>query len=139
MIVQSLWIKGNLSSFENTCINSFLKNGYAFHLYTYDKDIDVPHGTTKLDASQIIPEEEVFEISFRKDTGSAFSNIFRYKLLFERGGIWVDTDVVCLNKITVPRQPIGFGYQSNRTINGAVLISKPKEKFFQSLLIEAKK
>jgi hypothetical protein len=31
-----------------------------------------------------------------KGSYSAFSNLFRYKLIFEKGGWWVDTDVVCL-------------------------------------------
>src|SRR6187549_1688111 len=34
---------------------------------------------------------------FGKGSPSAFSNHFRYRLLAEKGGWWIDTDVVCLS------------------------------------------
>lgn len=34
----------------------------------------------------------------RQGSYSAFSNQFRYTLLYDKGGWWVDTDVVCLRR-----------------------------------------
>ena len=50
------------------------------------------------------------------DSGSlaAFSNLFRYKLLLERGGWWVDTDVICLrpfrvrDELVIASEPVKF-------------------------------
>jgi mannosyltransferase OCH1-like enzyme len=47
------------------------------------------------DASEILPAARIFK--YREyDTYAGFANFFRYKLLLERGGWWVDLDVVCL-------------------------------------------
>lgn len=92
--IQSLWIGKPLSAVEQLCIRSFLKNGHEFHLYTYREVGNVPEGTTVKDASEIIPSEEIFLYS--TGTYSVFGDWFRWKMLYEKGGFWVDMDVVCL-------------------------------------------
>ncbi len=94
-IIQSLWIGPRLSAMERLSIASFLRQGHEFHLYTY-ADVDgIPPGTVVRDGREILPEERIF---YYRDHASVsgFSNFFRYKLLLERGGWWVDTDMVCL-------------------------------------------
>src|SRR5262249_43552223 len=51
-----------------------------------------------------------------------FSNLFRYKLLAERGGWWVDTDVICLGR-EIPQYEIFCAYEGSGSgvVNGAVL------------------
>ncbi|HYC90762.1 MAG TPA: glycosyltransferase [Thermoanaerobaculia bacterium] len=93
--IQSLWIGGELSPMERLAIASFLQHGHRFELYVYDEVRNVPAGTTLRDAGEILPRERVFRYR-EHDTVSGFSNFFRYRLLLERGGWWVDTDVVCL-------------------------------------------
>lgn len=94
-MIQSLWIGGELSPMERLSIASFLRHGHAFDLYVYDDVTNAPPGTTLRDANEILPRERVFRYR-EHDTVSGFSNYFRYRLLLERGGWWVDTDVVCL-------------------------------------------
>jgi hypothetical protein len=50
------------------------------------------------DANEILPASTIFTYPHGPERGSygAFANLFRYKLLLERGGWWVDTDLVCL-------------------------------------------
>ena len=93
-IVQSLWVGEYLSDLEIMCIKSFLKNGHEFHLYTYDKVKNIPEGTIVKDGNEILPKSEIFR--YNNGSVSAFSNWFRYKLLLDKGGWWVDTDIVCL-------------------------------------------
>jgi Alpha 1,4-glycosyltransferase conserved region/Glycosyltransferase sugar-binding region containing DXD motif len=97
-VVQSLWIGKRLSSMSRLAIQSFLANGHEFHLYCYDDLEAAPSGTTLKDARDVLPADRVFAYSagFGQGSFSAFSNFFRYKLLLDRGGWWVDTDVVCL-------------------------------------------
>ena len=97
-IVQSLWIGECLGPIQQLSIQSFLTHGHEFHLYTYGDVTNIPEGTTVRDASTILPKESIFcyQSGFGKGSYSAFSNQFRYKLVFEKGGWWVDTDVVCL-------------------------------------------
>jgi len=93
--MQSLWIGDRLSTMERLSIGSFLHHGHAFDLYVYDKVENVPNGTTVRDANAILPRSQIFTY---QENGSfaGFANHFRYKLLVERGGWWVDLDTVCL-------------------------------------------
>jgi hypothetical protein len=94
-IVQSLWIGPRLTAMERLSIESFLRHGHEFHLYTYGDVEGVPEGTRVRDGNEILAKEKIF---FYRDfpSVSGFSNFFRYKLLLERGGWWVDADMVCL-------------------------------------------
>ena len=81
------------------CLKSFIDCGYAVDLYTYDLKLVAPAGVRVCDAAELVSRDEVFVYQaegFGKGSPSAFSNYFRYKLLAERGGWWIDTDVVCL-------------------------------------------
>ena len=79
---------------ERLVMASFAAAGHEFHLYAYDEFPDLPHGIVLRDANEILPGDWIF----RDDRGSlsSYANVFRYKLLLENGGWWVDTDVVCI-------------------------------------------
>jgi hypothetical protein len=99
ILINSLWIGKQLSTMENLAISSHLKQGHEYHLWVYET-LDVPEGTVLRNAGDIIDEGEVFSYSGDKENGggsvSAFSNLFRYRLLKEQGGWWCDTDVVAI-------------------------------------------
>lgn len=94
-VVQGLWIGVELSRMEVLSIRSFLKNGHDYHLYVYDDVKNIPHGTVVKDGADILSPSRVFQYKEHKSY-SGFSNLFRYKLLLETGGWWVDSDLVCL-------------------------------------------
>jgi hypothetical protein len=93
--IQSLWIGARLSTLEKLSIQSFLDNGHKYHLYAYQDLPDLPREAMLRDARELLPASQIFQYRERKSY-AAFSNVFRYKLLFERGGVWADADVVCL-------------------------------------------
>ena len=82
---------------ERYAIRSFLAHGHPYRLYVYESVAGVPPGTQLLDAEAILPRERIF----RDESGSlgAFSDWFRFELLLEHGGYWVDMDVVCLRPL----------------------------------------
>lgn len=94
-VFQGLWVGKKFSLMEQLSISSFLKNGHSYHLYVYDEIEDAPAGTILKDARTVIPADRVFK-NRRQDTYAGFSNLFRYRLLLEKGNYWVDTDVICL-------------------------------------------
>src|SRR5262245_10649377 len=96
MIVQTLWIGPRLSTMERLSIASFLRHGEV-HLYVYENPEGIPEGTTILDARKILPADSIFTYA-SNGSYAGFSNFFRYKLLLERGGWWVDTDRVALRR-----------------------------------------
>jgi glycosyltransferase involved in cell wall biosynthesis len=104
-IVHGLWIGPALSKMELLTIKSFLRHGHEFHLWVYDKiQTPLPKEVILQDANKIIPRKRIIK---KADTdpecgvgqgsfSSPFSDLFRYKLLYEKGGYWVDMDITCL-------------------------------------------
>ena len=80
---------------EQLSVASFLQHGHEYHLYVYDAVKNVPAGVVIKDANEILPASRIFQYKHQASY-AGFANYFRYKLLLERGGWWVDTDVVCL-------------------------------------------
>lgn len=101
---------------EQLSITSFLRNGHEYHLHGYNEIANVPPGTTLRDAAKVLPASEIFY--YRRGAGkgsvSAFSNLFRYKLLLEQGGWWADTDLVCFRRFEFA-EPIIFASERTRT------------------------
>lgn len=104
-VINSMWIGEDLSHLERLCIESFLKQGHRFCLWIYGPLISpLPEGVELMNANEIIPENRVFAYRNRNTFGhgkgsyAGFSDIFRYKLLYEKGGWWVDMDISCLRK-----------------------------------------
>ena len=92
--VHMFWAFGNLSKLEYVCISSFIKKGYKVNLWTYGKINNAPKGTLLKDANQFIPESRIF--LNKTNSYASFSDLFRYKLLNEVGGLYADTDVIAL-------------------------------------------
>ncbi len=113
------WFGSPLSRLERLSIASFLAHGHPVHLHTYEDVGPVPSGARVLDATQVLPREYLFH---HRRTGSVglFSDWFRYRLLHEQGGIWADSDIVCLRPLDYPGDEI-FGWETERYLNNAVL------------------
>jgi len=103
-VIQSLWIGEKLTRLEQLSITSFLKQGHPYHLYVYDEVQGVPDGVILKDAVELVPSEKIFKYKDH-DSYAGFSNLFRYKLLLEKGGYWVDADFICLQPFYSPIDP----------------------------------
>lgn len=102
-----------------------MKAGHKFHLYTYDKVKNIPKGTIIKDANKIIPEKELKKL---KGNHLPFSDIFRYKMLYDNGGYWVDLDMICIKKLDFSEP---FVFSSERTIQKGAYARK--EKFMPNI------
>src|SRR5215510_1134562 len=124
--VQGLWIGSELSIMEQLSLASFLRNGHEYHLYTYGELRNVPKGTIVKDGNEVLPASGIFQYRDRPSY-AAFSNFFRYKLLLERGGWWVDADLVCLRPFDFPEEYV-FSSEINagREVTNVGVIKAPK-------------
>ncbi|MGH8468828.1 MAG: glycosyltransferase [Gammaproteobacteria bacterium] len=104
-IIQGLWIGPELSVMEQLSVSSFLLNGHEYHLYVYDKPKNIPVGTVVKDANEILPCSHIFQYK-HYPSYAGFANFFRYKLLFDRGGWWADTDTICLKPFDFPEEHV---------------------------------
>jgi hypothetical protein len=112
MIIQGLWVGDSLSAMERLSIASFLAHGHSYHLYAYRPLPDLPPGARLMDAREILPESMIFRYP-KHPSYAGFANFFRYKLLLDRGGWWVDTDAVCLRPLDFPEDYV-FGTEMTR-------------------------
>ncbi len=125
-VVQSLWIGKTLSVMEQLAIRSFLENGHPFHLYAYEEIDNIPAGTVVRCGEEILPAAEIFcyPWGFGKGSVAAFADLFRYKLLLERGGWWADMDAVCARPLDFEDEHV-LGLERSRgggrQINNAVI------------------
>jgi hypothetical protein len=120
LVVQSLWVGNKLSRMEHYSIKSFLVLGYTFHLYTYEHVDNVPKGTIIKDANEIMKKKDVFSL---KSSFLPFSDIWRYKLLYLKGGYWVDLDMIAIRRFDF-KEP--FVFSSERTIQEGAFKSQSK-------------
>lgn len=108
-VVHGMWYGTTLSKLELLTMHSFVGCGHEFHLWAYD-DLSAyafPRGVVVRDANAIIPRSGVFaKRQIDRETGvgrgsvaAPFSDLFRYRLLLEHGGIWADMDVTCLRPL----------------------------------------
>lgn len=118
-VIASFW-HGKLSWLERLCIDSFVRQGHAFHLYSYAPIAGLPKGAVWKDAADILAQDKLV---FYKGRGTAgvFSDYFRMALLQREKGIWADADVFCVKPFANP--PAFFvGFERPGSINGAVLL-----------------
>lgn len=113
------WHGPPLSRLEQLCMSSFVAHGHRVQLHVYDEPSNVPSGVTLVDASRILPRERLFKHG-QSGSFALFADAFRYRLLLEHGGLWVDTDVVCLKPFDFAGTEI-YAWQDEQLINNAVL------------------
>lgn len=117
--IQMFWHGAPLSRIERLSLTSFVQNGHPVDLYVYEEPAGVPAGVRVMDAAQILPRSAAFRHR-RTQSFALFADWFRYRLLFERGGIWADADVVCLEPFDYESAEV-FAWQDDVYINNAVL------------------
>ena len=139
-VVKGLWIGDALSEIEIISIKSFQKQGHIFELFTYGKVDNIPPKTVVRDGNEILDEKEIFKFN---DSYLPFSDLFRYKLMYDEGGIWVDLDMICIQPFIFDdkfifssertKQQGAFASLLEQTPSNNILKSPPKESFYLDL------
>ena len=111
-IIQGLWIGDTLSRFEYNSIKSYIKQGYEYHLYTYGKVNNIPEGVIIKDGNDILDKKYIF---YYEGSIAPFSDLFRYKLLFDKGGVWTDCDIICVHRLPINKN-YEYIFVAERTI-----------------------
>ena len=143
-LLQSYWSDAPLSLLERACLVSWVAAGARVHLYTHDpipalraqippvarSHIDVR------DANEILPRSAKFVYkgaapkSKRADAFSAlpFSDVFRYEMLRQKGGWWMDMDIVLLRRLPTRVLRAPYCFVSERTLQAGAYKSKEPAK-----------
>lgn len=131
-VIRTLWIGSKLSIVEQTALASFVHHGHEVVLYCYGPVGNIPQGVLIEDASKIVSKEDIY--TYPNGSYAAFADLFRWEVLYQHGGCWVDTDVICLKPFEFDSEYI-FGRQDTSTINIAVM-GLPKGSEFAKCLSE---
>jgi len=139
-VANSLWIGEKLFPQHIISINSFLQNGFQYNLYVYDEVKNIPSGVNVLDANDILPDSAIWYYGkgFNKGGVSGYSCEFRYQFLYNRGGLFVDTDIVLLKQFDLDKSFI-FISELNESgeksvTNGLIYSRQPDCKIFSTAL-----
>ena len=134
MIVNTIWIGRELGPIHTACLRSFLRHGHDVVLHAYGRPDDTPNGVRLFDASKLMKEEEIV---LHKGTGSLTlaADRYRYRLLREGMGLYVDCDMYCMKPF--PESEYTFGWEDDETINNAVLNAPYDSAFLQHVLSAA--
>jgi len=122
---QMFWLDGPLDWMAKLCVRSFIRfPGVDLHLYSYDKNSDPKlSGCVWKDAEEILPYEIVDQYRRKMRMGYApASDIFRYQLLWQKGGWYFDTDCLLIK----PLNPLfdldyAFAWEELALINNGVI------------------
>ena len=141
-IMQSLWIGKPLSKLEQLCFKSFLDNGHTVHLYVYDNISNVPSGVIIKDANEILDKSEIYR--YKNGSVSAFSNLFRFTLLYKKGGYWIDADLLCVRPIKLNQDYVFSSepdeeYKITRINAGLIKLPKGSKEALLGMQIQRKR
>ena len=135
------WAGGEIQNLYINCIKSFPKNGFETILYSPEPEINKKFFGKDVESRQsdeILPIQILYKFKQRKSRNkpcySAFSNLFRAKLIQAHPGSWYfDTDIFCLSNFESFQKLIQYsdgklivGMQDTKSVNGAVLAGSSK-------------
>lgn len=118
-LVHMFWHGPALTRIERVCMTSFVAVGHRVNLHVYEEPAGVPAGIHVTDARRVLAEKELFRHP-KSGSMAMFADWFRYRVLFEQGGVWADTDVVCLQPLLYAQSEI-YAWEDTQQINNAVL------------------
>lgn len=143
--VHSLWIGSDkLDKLEKLTIESFLENGAEFNLWCYEKIKKVPSGVRIRDGREILPENMIFRypsvmyLNQGANSLVGFSELFRYKVLYELGGWWSDMDVTCLKPLSDHTTEYYFRFHGILSVVGNIMKVPPKSELMKLCFDKAK-
>jgi hypothetical protein len=138
----SFW-HGTLNPFAYACLASFAQAGASLRVFSYDPRLDLPPGVRLEDASAICPDQSLTRrfIADGKPSIATFADMFRYRLIRDKGYCWVDTDILCLSKPAFGGDGVIFCRQADAVgtslVNNAVLRLPPSHPAIAELAAAA--
>lgn len=127
----SLWVGDPLSKVQIISLASFVYHSHDITLFVYDMDLAVPDGVVKRDAREIMPEEEIFQV---QNQFAAFSDLFRYQMIYKTGLAWVDADTICLSPDWDLKDNTYAGFEKDMVVGG--VLSLPQDSPALKFLIK---
>lgn len=137
-LVHALWIGRELQPLEMLTISSFLDMGAEFNLWCYRPlNTKLPREIKLRNANEILPESSIFRypkntyLGFGGGSFAGFSDVFRYKVLYEYGGWWSDMDVTCLKPLQEVEDSYWFRFHGVLSVVANIIKCPPKSRLMK--------
>ena len=119
--LNGLWFGDRLGYLEQLSIKTALALGHPYVVYSYDPSslAGVPDGAELRHAHEIKDDPRRTKYLAGKFKALA-SDFFRYELLAQGKGMWVDLDLIFLRPLQFDSDFV-FGWERENSLNGAVL------------------
>lgn len=130
--LNTLWVEGALTYVEQVCLLSAVRLGHPVTLYTYFGVDLVPPGVEVRDGREVMAESRLLKHR-EKNSWSLGSNLFRYQLMREARGVWIDADLYFLKPLRLDGRDLLFGLQKPELINGAVFYTSATHPLLEAL------
>lgn len=131
--VRTFWHGARLGPYQLLCLKSFADRGHHVEVFTYQRDPNFAPWLHARDARGILPEERVLRPLADRKTGIR-ANLFRYALLEQLGGWWIDPDVMLMQTDL----PGGDGYIAPPDVFGRAPVAVLKFPAHHPLIVEAR-
>ena len=133
-VLNSVWVGETLGPLEQLCVLSGLAAGHPYHIYSYEPGrlSGVPEGAEVRDAAEVMPRERMVAYA---ECGSFVlgSNFWRYEMLGQDLGYWVDLDLLLLKPLDFAQEYV-FGREHEGSINTAVVLAPADSGLVQDLI-----
>ena len=121
-VLQTFWHGYEISPYQLLCLRSFTDRGHQVEVFSYEP-IPLPGWLERRNAAEILPRHQVLRPI--GDVLGIHSNLFRYALLNQRGGWWIDPDVLLLQP-DLPNADIFFAGPDAFGLTSTALLKFPK-------------
>ena len=131
-LFNAFWHGPPLSALHWVCLRSFIEFGHQVDLYTYDI-VEAPLGVSIRNAKDVLALEHLFVFDnpdYQTPDYGPFSDLFRFKLLSDRGGWWIDADVLC-NRSDIPECRYAWASEFHQKTGARLHIGTSQIKFPQ--------
>jgi hypothetical protein len=139
VVVNALWLGSkSLNPLAMLTLNSFTSHGVEFHLWKYESlKGSLPKGVIVRDGNEILPASRIFRypekmlLGFGGGSYVGFSEIFRYKLLYDIGGWWSDMDVTLLSPLDNVVEDYWFRLHGVLSVVGNIMKVPPRSELMR--------
>lgn len=126
--IHYVWIGGPKGNIENICINSWKEKLPDYEICEWNEN--------NIDIEELIKGKKFLEECYKRKLWAFISDYIRIKVLYEQGGVYMDTDMQIVKDITplLEKSEVFFGYEDKKYANGAIIGAKKGHKVLKDFL-----
>ncbi|HEX3710304.1 MAG TPA: hypothetical protein VHV56_10495 [Pseudolabrys sp.] len=94
--LRTFWQGESMGPYQLLCLRSFVDRGHRVEVYTTNRALGLPRWLTRKNAEDIVDPDQVVRYQPQHERVAINAELFRYALLHQLGGWWIDPDVVLL-------------------------------------------